>query len=148
MYKHVLATYDGSKLSDKTLEEALRFAKQTGSKISLLYVLTPHHLLIGGGRPVPGLHRLEEQHMAALRQHANEMLKSAQERIKAAGVQCDVVLEEGDQPHTKIVESASRLKCDVILMASRGRSAIEELLVGSETLKVLAHAPVPVLVVR
>ena len=148
MYRHILTAYDGSKLSDRAVGEAIEFAKQTGSKISLLFVLTPHHLLIGGGRPAPGLHQLEQQHMATLRQQASEMLKRAEERIKAAGVQCEVLLEDGNQPHERIVETAKQLKCDLILMASQGRNAIEELLVGSQTLKVLSRSPVPVLVVR
>src|SRR5262245_24882993 len=118
MYKHIFVAYDGSKLSDKALGEAIELAKQTGSKISLSYVLTPHQLMIGGGRPAPGHQKLEQQHMATLREHASEMLKGAQNRIKSADVQGEVVLEEGSYPHEQIIESAKRRKCDLIVMAS------------------------------
>jgi nucleotide-binding universal stress UspA family protein len=148
MYKHMMVAYDGSPLSDKALNEAIEFAKQTGCKISLLYVLTPHHLLVGGGRNVPGLKDLERQHAETLRQHALEMLESARNRIKSAGIACDVVFEEGLHPYEHIVEGAKRLKCDMVLMASHGRRGIEGLVVGSQTVKVLTHSSVPVLVVR
>ena len=47
-----------------------------------------------------------------------------------------------------IIETAEDMKCDLIVMGSRGRSDIEGLLLGSVTHKVLTLAKVPVLVVR
>ena len=47
-----------------------------------------------------------------------------------------------------IIETAEDMKCDLIVMGSRGRSDIEGLLLGSVTHKVLTLATVPVLVVR
>ena len=47
-----------------------------------------------------------------------------------------------------IIETAEDLKCDLIIMGSRGRSEIEGLLLGSVTHKVLTLAKIPVLVVR
>lgn len=148
MYKHMMVAYDGSHLSDKALDEAIEFATQTRCKISLLYVLTPHHLLVGGSSRIPGLKELERQHAETLREHAREMLQSAQDRVKAAGIGCEVVFEEGHHPYQHIVDGATRLKCDVILMASHGRRGIEGFVVGSQTVKVLTHSDVPVLVVR
>jgi nucleotide-binding universal stress UspA family protein len=148
MYKRMMVAYDGSTLSDKALNEAIEFAKQSGCKISLLYVLTPHQLLISGGRQVPGLKELERQHAETLRQHAREMMQSAQDRIKTAGIECDVLLEEGVNPYQHIVEGAKRLQCDLVVMASHGRRGIEGFLLGSQTVKVLTHSNVPVLVIR
>jgi nucleotide-binding universal stress UspA family protein len=147
MYKHLMVAYDGSELSDKALEEAIGLAKDRGAKISLLYVLTPHHLLMGG-RSAPGLEKFEKQHMEMLRSHANEMLSRAQERLKRAGVQGDASIEEGSVPYRHIVDGAKRRKCDLIVMASHGRRSIEGIVAGSQTMKVLAVSPVPVLVVR
>ncbi len=47
-----------------------------------------------------------------------------------------------------IIETAEDMKCDLIIMGSRGRSEIEGLLLGSVTHKVLTLAKIPVLVVR
>ena len=44
--------------------------------------------------------------------------------------------------------SAKKQKCDLIVMASHGRRGVKRLLLGSETLQVLTHSHVPVLVLR
>jgi nucleotide-binding universal stress UspA family protein len=148
MYTQILVAYDGSALSDKALAEAARLAQPGRARVTLLYVLTPHHLLVGGGRLVPGLKELEGQHAEMLRQEAREMLARAHGRLTAADIPCEVLLEEGSDPYEHIVRAASRLNCDLVVMASHGRRGIEGLVVGSQTIKVLSHSKLPVLVVR
>lgn len=117
MYKHLLLAYDGSEPSEKALDECVRIAKQAGSSVSLLYLLTPHHLMVVGGRAVPGLAQLERQHAEALRDRAREMLKRGQNRLLASGIACEAILEERADPYRHIVDGAQRLKCDLIVMA-------------------------------
>lgn len=52
------------------------------------------------------------------------------------------------RPHEGIRRAARSAKCDAIAMASHGRGAISNLLLGSETSRVLAHSKLPVLVTR
>ena len=47
-----------------------------------------------------------------------------------------------------IVETASSHGCDLVAMASHGRTGVASLVLGSQTQRVLAHSPVPVLVYR
>jgi nucleotide-binding universal stress UspA family protein len=47
-----------------------------------------------------------------------------------------------------IIEAAKRHHCDLIVMVSHGRKGIQRLLLGSETLDVLTHSCIPVLVLR
>jgi nucleotide-binding universal stress UspA family protein len=51
-------------------------------------------------------------------------------------------------PYKAIIETAGREGCDLIFMASHGRSGLSGLLIGSETNKVLSHSKIPVLVYR
>jgi nucleotide-binding universal stress UspA family protein len=53
-----------------------------------------------------------------------------------------------NHPHEAIVAIAKDKGCDIIVMATHGRSGIVSLLLGSVTAKVLAHATVPVVVYR
>jgi nucleotide-binding universal stress UspA family protein len=53
-----------------------------------------------------------------------------------------------DEPWKAIVDESRRLGCDQIAMASHGHRGTVALLIGSETLKVLTHASIPVLVVK
>ena len=76
------------------------------------------------------------------------MLDVARQRVAAAGVAVDMLLDHGPDPHEKIVEAARQLKCDLIVMATHGRRGVEGVVVGSQTLKVLTHSTIPVLVVR
>ena len=66
----------------------------------------------------------------------------------AARVPCETIREIHDQPYRAIIDAAHALGCDLIVMASHGRRGISALLLGSETVKVLTHSTIPVLVYR
>lgn len=148
MYKHIMLPYDGSELSDKALGEGIGLAKSENAKITLIYVVSPHHLMIGGGRAVPGLKRLEQEYAENIRAEARSMLDAARQQVAGAGLACDVVLEDGASAYQCIIDAVQRLHCDLIVMASHGRRGLEGLVVGSQTIKVLTHSTIPVLVVR
>ena len=67
---------------------------------------------------------------------------------KAAGVACETVRVEGNQPYKSIIDTAKSKSCDLIVMASHGRGGVSAVVLGSETLKVLTHSKVPVQVYR
>ena len=71
---------------------------------------------------------------------------SASDAAKAAGVPCETVQLEHDQPYKAIIMTAKEKGCDVIVMASHGRSGISAVLLGNVTNKVLTHTNIPVLV--
>ena len=79
---------------------------------------------------------------------AEQRLKAVRECAATSGVPCDGVSVEGAQPWQVICDEASRVKADLVVMASHGRRGISALLLGSETQKVLTHSTVAVLVVR
>ena len=65
---------------------------------------------------------------------------------KTAGVPCDTVQLEHGLPYQAIITTAKDKGCDIIVMASHGRSGITAVLLGSVTNKVLTHTDIPVLV--
>jgi nucleotide-binding universal stress UspA family protein len=67
---------------------------------------------------------------------------------QAAGVVCATVQVEHEHPYQAIIDIATSKGCDLIVMASHGRRGISALVLGSETIKVLTHCKVPVLVHR
>ena len=148
MYKHVMLPYDGSELSDRALNEGIAFAKNTGAKITLMYVVTPYHLPVGGDHGSDMVKEIEHRHAVEIEKQANEMLERGRQRAEAAGVQCETIVRPGFHPHQEIIETGKNRKCDLILMASHGRRGLQGLLLGSETVKVLTHCSIPVLVVR
>jgi nucleotide-binding universal stress UspA family protein len=63
-------------------------------------------------------------------------------------VRCDTVQIEDDRPYQAIIDTAGSKDCDLIVMASHGRQGVWALLLGSETVKVLTHCKIPVLIHR
>ena len=66
----------------------------------------------------------------------------------AQGVTARAAIARSDLVAEAIMGAARKHKCDLIVMASHGRKGIKRLLLGSETLHVLTHSTVPVLVLR
>ena len=67
---------------------------------------------------------------------------------KSAGVPSECVRITSDFPADVILQTATKRRCDLIVMASHGRRGLSAVLLGSETQKVLTHAKLPVLVYR
>ena len=79
---------------------------------------------------------------------AAEHLRVATDMATAAGVTCNVVHVEHHQPYEAIITAAKKAHCDLIVMASHGRRGYAAVLLGSETVKVMTHSKIPVLVYR
>jgi nucleotide-binding universal stress UspA family protein len=148
MYKHILLPYDGSPLSERALSEGIRIAKHAQAKITLLNVVAPYHLPLAGDHTSHAVKEIERQFLAEFEKRASAMLDKARSLAAAAGVDCDSVVHPGLHPYEEIIAQASKRRCDLILMASHGRRGLQGLLLGSETVKVLTHCAIPVLVVR
>jgi len=75
-------------------------------------------------------------------------LSAAKSIAEEAGVSGDTVRMEHEHVYQAIIETAGERGCDLILMASHGRSGLSAVVLGSETVKVLTHSTIPVLVYR
>jgi nucleotide-binding universal stress UspA family protein len=140
MYKHILLPTDGSPLSARAVASGVALARATGASVTALYVAPP---------PTPVVFRRRLPIGYATTEHeAAKALGAVEKAAKAAGVTVRLEKVLGDFPADAILATAKRRKCDLIVMASHGRSGLKAVLLGSETQKVLAHATVPVLVHR
>ena len=86
------------------------------------------------------------EHAERAKAHAQKILNGVAEQARAAGVACETVQIEQNHPYEGIIETAERRGCDLIVMASHGRSGIAAIVLGSTTTKVLTHTKIPVLV--
>jgi nucleotide-binding universal stress UspA family protein len=80
--------------------------------------------------------------------HANEVLGFVEQACDAAGVGCSRRVLASDVIYEAILAAAADAECDLIFMASHGKSGLGAVLLGSETIKVLTHSRIPVLVCR
>jgi nucleotide-binding universal stress UspA family protein len=67
---------------------------------------------------------------------------------KSAGVECQTLHVEHEHVYQAILDAAAARGCDLIVMASHGRRGVSAVVLGSETVKVLTHSKIPVLVYR
>jgi nucleotide-binding universal stress UspA family protein len=146
MFKSLLIPTDGTDLAKKAVRAGIDFAQFLGASVTLVTV-SPPFLVIAVDDPVvyPELQRrfLEETEKAA-----SERLKAGKEYAAAKGVAIQALHVRDASVYQGILAAAKQNKCDLVFMASHGRRGIVAVLLGSETLKVLTHSSIPVLVYR
>ena len=147
MYKNILVPIDGSALSRSAAREAVAFAKAQGAKVVGFYVAPAYQPNVYADF-VPASFVSPKEYDDLAKKTAARSLSVVEKAAQAAGVSCTCAHAMSDLPYEEIIKAAQRYKCDLIFMASHGRSGIARLLLGSQTSKVLAHSKVPVLVHR
>ena len=123
------------------MEEAIRAAREDGAA---LHIVTAF--------PDPALIRERITSGATsvsvnLSEVADSVLARAAERAEEQGVKAETYASEGD-PAEEILEVATKVDADLIVVGNRGLSGIRRFLLGSVSSKVSAHAPCSVMIVR
>jgi nucleotide-binding universal stress UspA family protein len=149
MYKHILISTDGSDVSQKGVDHGLSLAKALGAKVTIITVTErfPIRADVVGMGWVPGPTEMAD-YAAGQQKWAEGVLARAKEGADKLGVQADTLHVPDSLPAEAIIETAKARDCSLIAMSSHGRRGLGRLLLGSQTSEVLAHSPVPVLVVR
>jgi len=145
MYTNILIPTDGSELAGKAVRHGIALAKRLGCKATVLTVLTPFHTFTIDTQMIEDT---PAQYKLRMQAHAEKTLGAAAHAAQAAGVACEMVQLEHEHPYQAIIDTAESRGCDIIVMASHGRHGISAIVLGSETVKVLTHCKIPVLVHR
>ncbi|HUL96598.1 MAG TPA: universal stress protein [Usitatibacter sp.] len=147
MYKHILAPTDGSALSANAVRTAAALARSLGARLTLLNVRPPYLPTYPdwtGLAPVMD----DADFQAAAQRDSDEKLAAAAQVAGAEGIVPACASVPAETPWRAVIDKARELGCDLIVMASHGRTGVDALLLGSETTKVLTHSSIPVLVTR
>jgi len=145
MYTNILIPTDGSELAGKAVGHGIALATRIGAKATVLTVLPPFHTFT---TDVQMIEDTPASYQARVRKHGETILAAAAKSARAAGVTCETIAVEREHPYQAIIDIAGSKGCDLIVMASHGRHGISALVLGSETVKVLTHCKIPVLVHR
>ena len=144
MFKRILVPTDGSDITAKSVTTAIALAKSVGAQLFTISVKEPFpYSAISEMQPTP-----PQEFFDAQERIANQRVQSVVDLARAAGVGCQAHTVEALHPWEAIIDHATTLECDLLVMASHGRRGVSALLLGSETQKVLTHSKLPVLVVR
>jgi nucleotide-binding universal stress UspA family protein len=145
MFKHILLPTDGSELSERVIPKVVALAQSMSARLTGLIVFEPFHVFAANPLMVTDT---DEVYRVNCERRAAQCLETIKRPAEAAGVDFDGVHVYSTQPYHTIITTAAAHGCDLICMASHGRRGVSALVLGSETLKVLTHSKIPVLVWR
>lgn len=149
MYKHILISSDGSEVGRRGVDHGLSLAKALGVRVTIITVTERFPVYVDGLTVAYAMSdALMTEYAAGQKETANAILSLAKQAADRLAVPADTLHVPNAQPAEAIVEAAKSRDCDLIIMASHGRRGLGRLVLGSVTSEVLAHSPVPVLVVR
>ena len=143
MYTNILIATDGSELAGNAVQHGIALAMRIGAKVTVITVSPPFHVFTTDTQMIEDT---AAQYQARMQQRAEKILGTVAHLSQAAGVACETVHVEHEHPYQAIIDTAASRGCDVIVMASHGRRGISAIVLGSETVKVLTHSKIPVLV--
>ena len=148
MFKHLLIPTDGSELSEAAIQAGVQFAKSINAKVTGFYALPKFRMLVYGPDGITDRRQDFADFEKDWKGRADRFLAVIMQAAKTADVPCETALQASDHPYEAIIAIAKEKGCDLIMMASHGRSGVQAFLLGSETQKVLTHSKIPVLVFR
>ena len=147
MYKKILVTTDGTKLSKKAIIHAMRLAQLSQAELLILKV-------------IPVMIQAYFDEGIVLRQNEIDRIeKSWQDDAhsvvdkfcavaKKLRINARPIVYKFDVIYRGILDIADDNQVDLIVMSSHGRQGIKKFLLGSETQNVLVHTSIPVLILR
>ncbi len=139
MFKRILLATDGSPDAQQALAYASDLALRDGARVIVVHAFDPVPAYLGD----TAKERLLARHIAAGEEVATESAATLQD----AGVDVIVEILEGP-PADAILKVAEVRGCDLIVMGSRGHGTLASLLLGSVSHRVLAHARIPVMIIK
>jgi len=148
MYSKILIATDGSDLADKGLDHGLALAKATGASVVIVTVTEIWSGLAIAQNDGQNAAKAIEVFEQAATDQAKAVLDAAAARARSAGIEPEVRHVRDRRPGTGILDTARDTAPDLIVMASHGRRGLNRVLLGSQTVEVLTHGTIPVLVVR
>jgi nucleotide-binding universal stress UspA family protein len=138
MFKSIVWSTDGSEHAQRALPYVKGLAREGGAAITILHVVER----IEGGGAVGLPRRADEPELQA-------QLQKLTAELSEEGFSASLIIrgDVGVRPAHEVVEVARETGADLIVVGSRGLSAIGGLLLGSVAQRLLHLAPCPVLVV-
>ncbi len=134
--KKILVGYDGSEGSEHAMNRAILLLDQYGELILLAVIPSPSDMTF-----------VDTEMYKTVRKKAEKIISDVVIDIGKQDFIVTTKVEEGD-PAAIIIDIASKLNVDLIVLGSRGTSEFGHYPIGSVANKVVQYAHKPVMVVR
>lgn len=136
----ILVAHDGSKSSDKALKKAVEMALSLNSSLTVLSVIPELYLTELSG---PDRNRIFE----ALTKETTDAMEKIRKSLSGKSMEVKTLIRQGD-PAEKILETAQKMKADLIVTGSHGKHGTKKFLLGSVSGKIVDYSKCPVMVVK
>ena len=151
MYNKILLPLDGSELSQQAIPHALELAKRFEAEVVLLQVIDSVSQIIAETtpatiEPIPSGQltvEIAEQAVEGQREAAEANLATVVGQFVQAGVpEAKIGIQISDGPAAQTIEEeVEQLGCDLVVIATHGRSGIGRVLLGSVADHIARHTP-------
>jgi len=143
--KKVLVPIDRSEYREKILAYAIALTKAWGAELTAIHVIDP-------GRGVPGgrIKEKEQEREEEARREAQTLVMNSIDPLmdKEGLIIKKEVIERSHSISKSIITYARQNKFDVIVIGTKGMTAVEEFFLGSVANNVIHHAHCPVFAIR
>jgi len=142
MIKNILVPVDFSKPAENALRVAVQLAKRNNAKVTVLHVIELAESLFGTEQ-----FNVNDEQILFFMKIAKKKFSKFLEKDFLKDVDVQDVVDVGPTSYV-ISENIKKQNTDMIVMGSTGASGLQEVLIGSNTEKIVRRAEVPVLVVK
>lgn len=140
--KRILVPVDFSKPAENALKVAAELARKNNAELYVLHVVEMAETLFGTEQ-----FNVNDEQIIFFMKMAKKRFAKFLDKTYLEGVKITDSVEVGS-PTMAINELVDNENIDLLVMGSNGASGIDEILIGSNTEKVVRHSKVPVLVVK
>jgi nucleotide-binding universal stress UspA family protein len=135
--KRVLVGFDGSEGAENALNKAMMILDDDGELIILAIIPLPSDRNL-----------LDQKTYEIIKSRAQNLINSVIHDIGSHSFIINGMVKEGEDIAALIIDVANDLRCDLIVLGSRGSSSLGKYPIGSVANKVVQYAAKPVMVVR
>jgi len=150
--KKIMVGLDGSKHSEKALNQAIEIAKKIDSKIFLVHVIEPTVVLSTMQSPADPYWGsisapLIESSLNVEQEEGNKILTKNSRILEREGISFDTALILGS-PSEEILNFSRKKKVDFIVVGSLGKGMLSRVLLGSVSTSISQRADCTVIIIR
>jgi len=135
--KRVLVGFDGSEGAENALNKAMMILDDDGELILVAIIPLPSDRNL-----------LDQKSYEIIKSRAHTMINSVIHDIGVHGFTINGMVKEGEDIAAVIIDIANDIRCDLIVLGSKGSSSLGKYPIGSVANKVVQYAAKPVMVVR
>jgi len=147
--KSILVPYDFSEEAEYAFKFAQELASKAACKLKLVHIIeipTTQHFNTMGEINL-GDNYIDNIYIAEMVEKRKKQMKDLDEAHAVKPYTFSSKLSFGN-PYAGISSEITEIKADLVVMGSKGSSGLEELLIGSNTEKVVRHSKSPVITIK